>query len=218
MDEIIALQEKLKKIAEARRLNAKIRESLKRRLQIVDAQIYSKTVSKDSLEPFYYEAPKLWGLNYFEYSKLSQLFWGRTRKNAEDHVNYNKSYKTYLTMNDKKALYLNQYRSSKQKALMITKENCSLVVFSKQHPILAPIRLKPYSVHDVIRYYIFSKLYGQTFSISSVYPNISGIVMKRLVKNLMHGRKNAPELDSLGIDREEMQNYITSVIMSLKQD
>ncbi|KAK8893193.1 hypothetical protein M9Y10_021609 [Tritrichomonas musculus] len=121
-------------------------------------------------------------------------------------------------MNDKKALYLNQYRSSKQKALMITKENCSLVVFSKQHPILAPIRLKPYSVHDVIRYYIFSKLYGQTFAISSVYPNISGIVMKRLVKNLMHGRKNAPELDSLGIDRDEMQNYITSVIMSLKQD
>lgn len=213
-DDLFALQEKLHKIAEARRMNAKMREILKKRLLIIESKIFTITAKKNKLESFYHDNPKMWGFSYHEYSKLSQIFWGRTQKTAEDHVLYNKTLKTQFSMSDKRMLFINQNRSPRQQALLIKKENKFPVFFTKQLPILPPIRFKPYSIHDIIRYYIFTKLFGVYFPINSIYPHIVSMAMKSRIKELK-SMKDTPKLESIGIDTEELKNYISNVLMNL---
>lgn len=214
LEDLACLQKKLEKINEARRLNAKMREKLKQKLNIIESKIFSQSAPKDKLEPFYYESPRLWGLSYAEYTKLSHLFWGRIYKVPEERVLYNKSYKILFSMNDKRLLFLNQHRSPKQESLLIAKDDKCPVVFSKQLPIMPPIKYRPYSIHDVIRYYVFSKLFGKAFPISLIYPHISLASMKLRLKELKNA-ENMPKLEELDINPEEIQNYISSVLTSL---
>ena len=213
MENLLSLQIRLQKIDDARRLNAKMREILKKKLQIIDSQIYVQTTPKNKLEQFYYEVPKLWGFTNFEYTKLSQIFWGRTYKKDDEKITYPKSLKKPISMKDKRLLFINQYRSSRQKALLLTTNDNLPIIFSKQQPILPPIRIKPYSIHDVIRFYIFTKIYGKNFPISTLYPPISASVMKTLLKSIMNDDKEIPTLESIGIDPEMIQNYLSTTLV-----
>lgn len=214
LEDLARLQERLTKICEARRKNAKLREILKKRLLIIESKIFIQTSTKNKLESFYYDIPKVWGFSYTEYTKLSQLFWGRNLKKPEDHASYNKTFTVKLTMNDKRILFLNQHRSSRQESLLITKDDKYPVVFSRQLPVLPPISIKQYSIHDVIRYYVFIKIFGNKFPINSIYPHISTSIMKSRLKELKSA-KNTPELESLGINSGELQSFISCVLINL---
>lgn len=215
MESIITLQTKISKVFEARKLNAKLREMLLQRLQTIKAEIYVHTHQKEKKIPFNRQDVDLYGMSPSEYSKLAQLFWGKFHIQGEVELDAESIKPIQLTANQKLLLFLHQSKSSRQKALVLSTPVFNPTISDIQSQIAIPIRVRPYSIHDIIRFYIFFKIFGPNFPINSIYPHISSRTMRTVVKSIENDIKKIPSLNSIELTPDDLQEYITNILNHL---
>ncbi|OHT10317.1 hypothetical protein TRFO_20444 [Tritrichomonas foetus] len=216
MEEIVALKEKLQKIAEARKINAQIRQVYKKKLQKIDAEIFLLTQqNKEEINTSYYTMPKIWGMKNEEYSRLTQLFWGKFHHQTDEQIESDKKGYIKFPTDEKRMLYLNQFRSTRQRATLIKQEGFFPLFSEFAHVLSPPIHIKPHSIHDIVRFYIFTQTFGISFPIHQIYPHISSKTMRNAIKIILKDHKDPQSLESYGVDCEKLQDDISTVLATL---
>ena len=215
MDEILELKNKLQKISEARKMNAKLQEFLKRRQQKIEAEIYTlQGQQKSDYSIANTSNPTIWGISAKEYSRLVQIFWGKfhNQSNEEQTVSEKKGYRKFLR-NEKRIIFLNQFRTARQKSILL--ENDTYLLTDYRYVIESPIQMRPYGIHDMVRYYVFTKIYGPSYPIQQIYPHISAKAMRRLISSLSRKTTNKEIPNMLLSEIDKIQEYINDTLNNL---
>ena len=200
------LRQRLDKIAQAKKMNKEIQDILRKRLQVINSELYILSCPQQSYPSnIFFAQLKIFPLSEEEKAQLVQAFWKKGLfKNDSNNSNVSKikMKKPLLTKRD---IFMNFDRTSRQECLLFDSSNIQMM----QRSIPSPIRLQP-TFCDCIRYHIALQVYGKKFQIREIYPTMDIRKVKTMIKNC--SKKGGKNLDEIGFDSQQIQEQISNVL------
>ena len=213
-EKLRALEQRLRDISEARRLNAELREGLKRRLAVVECEIHTQEAKSES--PFlYYEEKPVWGVSCEEAQKLVQLFWGKNRTETTREVEKGEKRAEKITKRAQRLCFVNGERSARQRCLALQTIDPAVRVKSMfLRPNVCAVDQK--FVIDTARFVVMNAVFGRSVQLRRVYPWINAPKMIAWTQQAVKGEVRA--LAELGVDAEKLQQRIKAILEEAEQN
>ena len=209
------LEQKLRSITHARELNKKIRDNLRRRLAVVDAEIF---IAKSKAEsPFlYYKQTEIWGISNQEVQSLVQIFWGKNRVETNREIEKTGQRAEKLSKLSQMTCFVNSFRTARQRCLMVQQNDPSIKVKSMfMRPSLTSLDLR-FATIDAIRFIVMTSVFGKEIQIQRVYPGINVSKVTCFVQQALKRSESAKPLTEYGEDPDGIQQRITECLKSVE--
>ena len=199
-----ALNQRLNKIIEAKKINSELQRFYMQRIQVIDSQLYILQSQSRSQQTSVLKENKtnFSSLSEGERKQLVSLFW-KKRYDKSNFVKEDKSTKQGKTQLEKRRIYMNFERNPMQKALLLEGTNKD----TAKRSISLPIYLNP-TLYDCIRYYIIMQIYGEKFQVRKIYPNFN---VRNIISILKKVKPNC-NLEEIGFNCEKLQKIITDAL------
>jgi hypothetical protein len=218
MESLETLADQLSRISQARKLNALLRAKLHHRLSVIDAEIYLRDhpLSANPSSVFY-DQPSIHGISDSEQQNLIQLFWGKKNiDRVEDHDPPRSSSDLPISAVAQRKLFLNSTRDARQRWLATSG--------GRHKVLLGRLNLLVHDNHfmliDAVRYFMMIHIFRESISLPTIYPNMNFAKMRLFLTRVSDPQKVASEhaLADFGVDVDEMQNRISSVLRQLRME
>jgi hypothetical protein len=210
------LLEKIKKIQAARKKNAELRCALQRRLSYVDAQLFVMR-KEQQIYPYglFYEQHRIWGIYESDVAKLVQLFWGKNRlESGVDQGNRPaRPRSTGLSPLVQRSNFMNSRRNARQRSV-ICKIQPMPRVTAFTRPSLCFVDPR-FIIMDAVRYIVMKAVFGESFSLRTVYPCMNVRKIRTLIARFSNYGKKEKNLCDYGIDLEAIRTEIRRTLNPL---
>lgn len=197
MDELI---HRLSLIIQARNKNLALRRKLEARLQYINTEL-SLIANLSGPNIQISSDVKITSLEADDSASLIRQFWGRSvpipKPSFDSHLQ--------MTPQEKCTHFVVQYKNSRQRSLVVNRTNPSALIQPFQHQVHFMIGTPPI-INDYVRYVLFTRLFGNDFRITDVFPNIRVKAMRRLIAQLSSDTKKT--IADLGIDPNTIQRIL----------
>ena len=198
------LEQQLRDVSEARRLNAQLRNHLRKQLVVVECEISAQQARSDS-SLMYYEENIIWGVTPEEMQKLVQMFWGKNRTETNREVSKTEKRAEKLSKSAQRTCFVNGMRTARQRCLAVQAIDPAVRVKTMfARPNLFSLDTK-FSMIDATRLIVFNAVFEKNIPIRRLYPWINLPKLSAWINGLQAVPRPLADFD---IDADRLQQQI----------